>query len=162
MKVPIEAFWMSPCTVLVERELATTLPASCWFGLSSGIRSTKLVSSRLNAMVCELAMLPEMFSSANACARIPVTAVVRAPKIPITLSHLRLPKADGAAGHRSGTRFASRKPEIFCQYIKYLMRLPGLDDTQEEPPAGKIFRPTSAQAGPAAAGLNVRATPLMQ
>src|SRR5262245_489325 len=86
MKVPIDDDWMSPCTVLVARELATTLPANCLDGMSSGIRSTKLVSIRLKAVVCELAMLPETFSSANACARIPVTAVVRAPKIPMTSS----------------------------------------------------------------------------
>ena len=89
MKVETEALWMSPCTVLVERELATTLPANCLDGTPSGIKSSKLVSMRLNAVVCELAMLPEMFSSANACARIPVTAVVRAPKIPMTVLHCR-------------------------------------------------------------------------
>jgi hypothetical protein len=50
--------------------------------------SWKLVSMRLNAVVCELAMLPEMFSKANDCARIPVTAVVSAPKIPMTFSPL--------------------------------------------------------------------------
>ena len=31
----------------------------------------KLVSMRLKAVVCELAMLPEMFSSAKDCARMP-------------------------------------------------------------------------------------------
>ena len=76
---------MSPCTLLVERELAITLPAICLDGGSSGMRSSKLVSMRLNAVVCELAMLPEMFSSAKDCARNPVTAVVRAPKIPMSL-----------------------------------------------------------------------------
>src|SRR5258708_6717065 len=69
---------MLPCTLLVERELAITLPASCLLGMSSGIRSTKLVSSRLKAVVCELAMLPEMFSSAKDCARRPLTAGGRA------------------------------------------------------------------------------------
>ena len=42
----------------------------------SAIRSSKLVSVRLKAVVCEFAMLPEIFSSANDCARMPVTAVV--------------------------------------------------------------------------------------
>src|SRR3954471_3254672 len=50
------------------------------------MRSRKLVSMRLNAVVCELAMLPEMFSSAYDSARKPPTAVVRAPKIPMTFS----------------------------------------------------------------------------
>src|SRR3954469_941684 len=86
MKVPIDALWMSPCTVLVERACAVTLPASCLLGGWSGTRSTKLVSMRLNAVVCELAMLPEIFSSAKDCARMPVTEVVRAPKIPMTSS----------------------------------------------------------------------------
>src|SRR6266851_5765954 len=101
MKVPIEEVWMLPCTVLVERELATTLPASCLDGRSSGIRSTKLVSMRLKAVVCELAILPETFSSANDCARIPVTAVVRAPKIPITSS----PTAFRAAVRKARDKF---------------------------------------------------------
>ena len=52
---------------------------------------------RLKAVVCELAMLPEMFSSANDCARIPVTAVVRAPKIPMTSS------PDQRSGRLSGS-----------------------------------------------------------
>ncbi len=43
------------------------------------------MSIRLNAVVCELAMLPEMFSSANDCARMPATDVVSAPKIPMTI-----------------------------------------------------------------------------
>jgi len=38
---------MLPCTVLVDLELVTTLPANCWLGMASGIRSTKLVSVRL-------------------------------------------------------------------------------------------------------------------
>ena len=92
---------MSPCTVLVERELAITLPANCLEGRLSGIRSTKLVSMRLKAVVCELAMLPETFSSANDCARMPVTAVVRAPKIPMTSS----PTAFRAAVRKARDRF---------------------------------------------------------
>src|SRR5262245_56736409 len=97
---------MSPCTVLVERELATTLPDSCLAGTSSGIRSTKLVSIRLNAVVCELAMFPETFSSANDCARMPVTAVVRAPKIPMTFS----PNCEPADPPRPTHREHHRKP----------------------------------------------------
>src|SRR3954465_276252 len=99
---------MSPCTLLVERELAMTLPASCLVGMLSGIRSTKLVSSRLKAVVCELAMLPEMFSSAKDCARMPVTAVVRAPKIPITHLHV-------ATGRKRKTR---RWPQYRCKRCK--------------------------------------------
>jgi hypothetical protein len=86
MNVPIEADWKSPCTVLVARAEAATVPESCFDGGLSGMRSRKLVSSRLNAVVCEFAMLPEMFSSANDCARSPVTAVVSAPKIPMPSS----------------------------------------------------------------------------
>ena len=74
---------MSPCTVLVERELATTLPAFWRLGRSSGIRSSKEVSIRLKPVVWELAMLPETFSSAYDCARKPVTAVVSAPNRPM-------------------------------------------------------------------------------
>src|SRR4051812_43295940 len=85
MKVPIDELWMSPCTLLVARELAVTLPEVCLVGMASGTRSAKLVSVRLNAVVCELAMLPEMFCSACDCARMPETAVVRASKIPITV-----------------------------------------------------------------------------
>jgi hypothetical protein len=36
MKVPIDEFWMSPCTLLVEREFATTLPANCFGRLVVG------------------------------------------------------------------------------------------------------------------------------
>src|SRR3954447_2292345 len=86
MNVPIELDWTSPCTVLVMREWEVTLPASCCDAAASGIMSTKLVSIRLNAVVCELAMFPEMFSSAKDCAGMPATAVLRAPKIPMALS----------------------------------------------------------------------------
>src|SRR4029079_18469844 len=55
----------------------------------SAIRSSKLVSVRLKAVVCEFAILPEMFSSANDCARMPVTAVVSAPKIHMHSLHYR-------------------------------------------------------------------------
>src|SRR4051794_21076586 len=72
------------------------------------MRSRKLVSSRLKAVVCEFAILPEMFSSANDCARSPVTAVVRAPKIPMTclrpieaaLTRARSGEASQGACHR--------------------------------------------------------------
>src|SRR5229473_865273 len=64
------------------------------------MRSSKLVSIRLNAVVCELAMLPEMFSSAKDCARNPVTAVVRAPKIPMTDLQLRSGRPSGAVATR--------------------------------------------------------------
>ena len=85
MKVPIEAFWMSPCTVLVEREFAATLPASCLVGMLSGIRSTKLVSSRLNAVVCELAMLPDVFEREGLRAH--ASDGGGEPKIPMTRLH---------------------------------------------------------------------------
>src|ERR1043165_10145489 len=112
MKVPVEADWKSPCTVLVARALAVTVPASCLDGGLSGIRSMKLVSTRLNAVVCEFAMLPEMFSSANDCARRPVTAVVRAPKLPI-----RPPRPiEGALTRaRSDETVARDVPRILCQ-----------------------------------------------
>src|SRR5260221_6586634 len=158
---------MSPCTVLVARELAATLPAICWLGLASGIRSTKLVSSRLKAIVCEFAMLPEIFSSANACARIPVTAVVRAPKIPITRLPLAIAGAGNAAGQRTGTPVAICEPEILSRYFKYLTEPPGPNAGQDAPPPGKNFRAKDSgvrpvQAGPAAAGAKVSATPFMQ
>ena len=47
---------------LVSREKAVTEPATSRRSVMSGIRSTKLVSTRLKPIVCELAMLPEMFS----------------------------------------------------------------------------------------------------
>jgi len=47
MKVPIDAVEIWPWTLLVARALATTLPADCWRGGASGIRSSKLVSVRL-------------------------------------------------------------------------------------------------------------------
>src|SRR5215475_1452629 len=102
---------MSPCTVLVARELAATLPATCFEGISSGIRSSKLVSMRLNAVVCELAILPDTFSSAYDCARIPVTAVVRAPNRPMTSSPTRNPR-----GLTDGTAATSGRPsQAACQ-----------------------------------------------
>ena len=64
MKVDTDAALTEPCTVLVEREAKVTEPASCWLTPVCGIRSRKLESIRLKAVVWELAMLPEMFSSA--------------------------------------------------------------------------------------------------
>jgi hypothetical protein len=67
---PLIAMWVetpvdcrSPWRVLVRREKPLTEPASSRRYGMSGRRSTKLVSTRLNPVVCELAMLPEMFSS---------------------------------------------------------------------------------------------------
>ena len=64
MNVLVAAFGMSPCTLLVGAELASTPPASCLLGRLSPIRSVNWVLMRLYAVVCELAMLPEMFCSA--------------------------------------------------------------------------------------------------
>src|SRR3954470_13207814 len=117
IKVPMEADWTSPCTVLVMRELATTLPASCFVGVSSGRRSTKLVSIRLNAVVCELAIFPETFSSAKDCARIPDTAVLRAPKIPMASS----PTAFAATLDRNiETTVANPVPIRLCKVFRRL------------------------------------------
>src|ERR1700752_1831209 len=121
MKVLTDAAWMSPCTLLVERDWAVTLPASCLVAPVSGMRSWKLVSMRLNAVVCELAMLPEMFSSANDCARMPVTEVVRAPKIPMTcpprsMRHVRPQFVDG---------FASRVPQKLLRQVSGLREING-------------------------------------
>src|SRR5215470_3858781 len=86
MKVPIDELWIEPCTLLVERESAVTLPATCSRGALSCTRSAKLVSVSLNPVVCEFAMLPEIFCSAKDCACRPVTAVVIASKMPIEAS----------------------------------------------------------------------------
>jgi hypothetical protein len=64
MKVATEAVCTSPCTELVERDVVVTPPASCAVDEVCGMRSRKEVSTRLKAVVCELAMLPETFSSA--------------------------------------------------------------------------------------------------
>src|SRR4029078_11287005 len=132
---------MSPCTLLVEREFAITLPASCLFGVLSGMRSTKLVSSRLKPVVCELAMLPEMFSSAKDCARMPVTAVVRAPKIPMTRLHLRWPQTHDAIGPQQRRprckRRATEKADIFQLFMENRLRRAG----QDAPPPGRNCRP---------------------
>src|SRR5690349_19032616 len=118
MKVPIEAACTSPCTVIEPRELATTLPETCLLGILSAIRSWKLVSVRLKAVVCELAILPEIFSSANDCARMPLTAVVSAPKIPMTFV-----STNCGARRRGRSRepdFASHVPRQNIMYFIYL------------------------------------------
>src|SRR5882762_3580399 len=76
------------------------------------MRSRKLVSMRLNAVVCELAMLPEMFSSAYDSARRPPTAVVRAPKIPMTYSpnSIRAARRSRETEAASGEHVASVVP----------------------------------------------------
>ena len=55
-------------------------------------------------------MLPEMFSSANDCARIPVTAVVSAPKIPMTVLHCRPRTLMGPGAHDPVETIAIRMP----------------------------------------------------
>src|SRR5882757_6115735 len=125
MKVPIEADWKSPCTVLVARALAVTVPESCLEGGLSGIRSWKLVSSRLYAVVCEFAMLPEIFSSANDCARSPVTAVVSAPKIPIPSSdQASRTRCAASHGRNIGIGLASRVPRVFARELNGLEKAP--------------------------------------
>src|SRR5882762_10135053 len=152
MKVPIEADWKSPCTVLVAREDASTVPASCLVGMLSGIRSMKLVSTRLNAVVCEFAMLPEMFSSAKDCARNPVTAVVRAPKIPMTDLQLRSGRPSGAVATRlwPHDRNGHRKPrarEIIMLFQSFVGGWPGaarVSSGADLPRAGKNCRVRSS------------------
>jgi hypothetical protein len=63
MKVATEAVCTSPCTEVL-RDCVVTPPASCWVNAVCGIKSLKLVSMRLNAVVWELAMFPDTFSSA--------------------------------------------------------------------------------------------------
>ena len=133
----------------------------------SGIRSTKLVSSRLKAVVCELAMLPEMFSSAKDCARMPVTAVVRAPKIPITRLHLRL-AADARRACGRNIRRLRCKPRATMKYRVYFNSYDG--ERGERGRAGcaaarqefaGLVAGASGRAG-RRAGVNVSATPFMQ
>src|ERR1700742_4662909 len=138
MNVPIEAAWKSPCTVLVARAEAATVPESCFDGGLSGMRSRKLVSTRLKAVVCEFAILPEMFSGANDCARSPVTAVVRAPKIPIPSS---VRSKARMRAHVRARAVASRVPQRFGQEINVLASAPGADHRRETAGCGRIFRP---------------------
>src|SRR5215471_13622600 len=112
MNVPIEADWILPCTLLVARELERTLPEACWPTAPCWIRSAKLVSVPLKAVVCELAMLPEMFCSAKDCAFSPATALVRASKIPMIVS-TRDPGGRREPGEKQGPQLARkghRKP----------------------------------------------------
>src|SRR5262249_5153036 len=104
MNVPIVEVWIEPWTLLVDRELASTLPETWWRGLSPTTKSSNCVSVRLNAVVWELAMFPEMFCSAKDCACSPGTAVVSASKIPITKSPIGWRRAD----HRRGQRCRHR------------------------------------------------------
>src|SRR3954447_259016 len=87
MKVPTLEADTVPCVETVCRAKAVTPPATWRSGLvASGTRSTKLVLMPLKPVVCALAMLPEMFCSANDCACRPPTEVLSASKIPITSS----------------------------------------------------------------------------
>jgi hypothetical protein len=113
MKVATWAACTSPCTLLVERDIAVTEPASCRLTPDSGIRSRKLVSMRLKAVVCEFAMLPEMFSSANDCARMPATDVVNAPKIPITIVSKLLRRPPDVSNAQSRNR--KEEEQAMCQ-----------------------------------------------
>src|SRR5262245_8301407 len=96
MNVLVAAFCRSPWMLLVATELAITPPAICLLGRLSATRSSNCVLMRLNAVVCEFAMFPEMFCSAYDCALRPETAVVRASKIPMTVLH------SGPGGRRTG------------------------------------------------------------
>jgi hypothetical protein len=53
-----------PWIVFESDDEAITEPDTARFTGESGMRSTKLVSTRLNPTVCEFAMFPEMFSNA--------------------------------------------------------------------------------------------------
>ena len=120
MKVLVAAFWMSPCTLLVAVELASTLTGNL---LTRHIFADQILELGIDALVtvvCELAMLPEIFCSANDCALRPETAVVRASKIPMTVLHSdrsgrrttpRMRKPQYAVG------FANLVPEIFFSNI---------------------------------------------
>ena len=101
---------MSPCTLLVEREFATTLPAvACSDVVGDQVDESYLA---LEGGGLRVGMLPEMFSSAKDWARIPVTAVVRAPKIPITRLHFATGQLtqDAIGGRKTGARVARPEP----------------------------------------------------
>ena len=83
MLVVIPVVLGAPWIVFVSCENAATAPALSCRAAELGMRSTKLVSTRLKPIVCEFAMFPEMFSSAYDCAERPDTAVDNAPRIPI-------------------------------------------------------------------------------
>src|ERR1700726_3459747 len=89
MLVLTEVDSIEPCTVLVATDSAMTLPEVCWPAAANDTRASKLVSVSLKPVVCELAMLPEMFCRANDCACRPPTAVVRASNRPMPSLQLR-------------------------------------------------------------------------
>src|SRR5579871_5361206 len=92
--------WIVPAVVLVATEPAMTLPDVCSPAAAALTSASKLVSVSLKPVVCELAMLPEMFCSANDCACRPPTAVVRASKRPMAglqLAFRRRPRSHVAA-----------------------------------------------------------------
>lgn len=72
-----------------------------------GMRSRKEVSMRLNAVVCELAILPETFSSVG-LARKPPTAVVSAPKTIHDIFQIRS-QIGTLAAHRSSAPGSRRE-----------------------------------------------------
>jgi hypothetical protein len=119
MKVATDAVCTSPCTELVLRDCVVTPPANCWVDAVCGIRSRKLVSTRLKAVVCEFAILPETFSSAYDCERRPPTAVVRAPKIPMTYSpnSIRAARRSHVIAGRVGRRCRKRRAKYKNPYM---------------------------------------------
>src|ERR1700730_6613022 len=85
MLVATDVAWMLPCTEMVELDDARTLPDVCWLGAACpDNRFSNSVPVPLNAVVCEFAILPDMFCNAKDCACSPLTAVFRASKIPMT------------------------------------------------------------------------------
>jgi hypothetical protein len=82
---------MLPWTVTVDDDDAKTLPAFCWLAERFWELRTvwKFVFVPLYAVVCEFAILPEMFCSANDWPAKPDTAELSASKIPITRSPIR-------------------------------------------------------------------------
>src|SRR5581483_5331300 len=81
MKEPFVELAIVPCLVLVSVEAAATpseAPIICEFK-----RSVKLVSLLLKPVVCEFAMLPEMFCSAKACACMPLIEAVSESNAPM-------------------------------------------------------------------------------
>src|SRR5258708_38848928 len=113
MSVPTVALWIAPCTVLFSLELAMTPPATCCEGILSGTRSVKLVVISLYAVVCEFAMLPDMFCMAKDCACRPLTEVVIASNKPMADLHsdTRVERS------RRGTRWSHRRgpSQLPCQ-----------------------------------------------
>src|SRR5947207_4377111 len=109
---------------LVGREFASTAPATCRIGALSVTRSSKLVSVRLNAVVCEFAMLPEMFCRAKDCACNPVTAVVRASKIPIPSLHSVAGGSVRTAGRGTRRKHCARTKATYNQWLDLRYRHP--------------------------------------